>query len=158
MKILPTSTLTDAERAILQAAEAVLVSRLRTPGELIVRPDALARLMRVRMGAEDREVVDAVYLDAEGCVIEVERIAYGERDECDFSIPQLCRRALLLNASSVAIGHVHPGTQNPEPSTSDIAATRELHAALRALDMRLMDHVIVTATRHVSLVARGVLV
>jgi len=42
----------------------------------------------------------------------------------------------------VAIAHNHPKS-SPRPSDEDVALTRRINEALRAVDVTLMDHIIV---------------
>lgn len=58
--------------------------------------------------------------------------------------PQKVMRGLILaNAASFVIGHNHPSGE-ARPSLQDKDLTRALQAAGQALQMRMLDHVIVT--------------
>lgn len=73
-------------------------------------------------------------------------ISRGDVDGCDAG-PRLFFRAALRCGSVQAIAcHNHP-SGNPSPSADDQAVTRRLVAAGRALDIKLVDHVIVTPDR-----------
>jgi len=52
--------------------------------------------------------------------------------------------------------HNHP-SGDPAPSKADIAITREISAALKALDIALHDHLIVGRDKHASFRALGLL-
>jgi len=64
------------------------------------------------------------------------------------------RIALQKNAAAVIVAHNHP-SGNAEPSQSDIAITRQLKAALKLMDIRLLDHFIVGRGEVTSLADRG---
>lgn len=51
--------------------------------------------------------------------------------------------ALKTNASSVILAHNHPSS-NTEPSDADKALTEKIRSAGALMDIRLMDHIIVT--------------
>lgn len=64
------------------------------------------------------------------------------------------KRALLLNASAVVAFHNHP-SGNPEPSTADRAITVHIKQALALVEVRLLDHIVVSAEGYTSLAMRG---
>ena len=65
-------------------------------------------------------------------------------------------RALALNAASVVLAHNHP-SGTAEPSRADEALTQTLKAALGLVDVRVLDHFVVTSTEAVSMAQRGLL-
>ena len=64
------------------------------------------------------------------------------------------QRALFHNAAAVLVAHNHP-SGNPEPSASDIGLTQRLAAALKLVDILLLDHFIIGHGARVSLAQRG---
>ncbi|WP_275043853.1 JAB domain-containing protein, partial [Stenotrophomonas maltophilia] len=66
------------------------------------------------------------------------------------------QRALALNAGAVILAHNHPSGK-ADPSTADRAITTRLQEALGLVDIRLLDHFIVTADRALSMAALGIL-
>ena len=64
------------------------------------------------------------------------------------------QRALALNAAAVMVAHNHPSGY-AEPSAADRAVTVQLKSALGMVEVRLLDHFVVTADRAVSMAARG---
>jgi DNA repair protein RadC len=66
------------------------------------------------------------------------------------------KEALKLNAAALILYHCHPSGV-PEPSRADEHLTSTLKAALSLVDVRVVDHIIVTATATVSLAERGLL-
>ena len=65
-------------------------------------------------------------------------------------------RALALNAASVVLAHNHP-SGTAQPSRADEALTQTLKAALGLVDVRVLDHFVVTSTEAVSMAERGLL-
>lgn len=55
---------------------------------------------------------------------------------------EVFRRALLLGAHSIIVGHNHP-SGNPLPSAEDLAVTERLIEAAQILDVPLVDSVVV---------------
>nr|WP_282322337.1 JAB domain-containing protein [Pseudomonas aeruginosa] len=54
----------------------------------------------------------------------------------------MVRRALRHNAVGVVVAHNHPSGL-VTPSQADIAATRQLKAALNLVDIELLDHFVI---------------
>lgn len=68
----------------------------------------------------------------------------------------ILQAALLLNSSSIVIGHNHP-SGNTKPSSADIALTKKFKAACETMDIVLLDHIIVTEESYYSFADEGVL-
>jgi len=64
--------------------------------------------------------------------------------------------ALLSNASSILVAHNHP-SGNLQPSNADKAITEKIANAAKLLDMRLLDHIIITDESHFSFQESGLL-
>ena len=58
-------------------------------------------------------------------------------------------QALTVRASALVLIHNHP-SGNPRPSESDKQLTRDLIKAGKALDLPVLDHVIIAGMRHFS--------
>lgn len=86
------------------------------------------RLVVLFLNAKTR-VVDELYLD-------------GGADTVTVCTRSIVLRALLTGAVGVVLAHNHPSGDR-EPSRADIDVTRELARALRAIDVRLLDHLII---------------
>lgn len=59
------------------------------------------------------------------------------------------RKALSVRAAAVVLVHNHP-SGNPNPSAADRKLTADLGEAGRALDLPVLDHVIIAGMRHFS--------
>ena len=63
--------------------------------------------------------------------------------------------ALGANASAVVLAHNHPSGV-AVPSGEDIQTTRRIAAALQAVDVQLVDHIVVADADYVSMVQSGI--
>lgn len=52
------------------------------------------------------------------------------------------RAAIIANASSIICAHNHP-SGDPAPSSADLQITRQLQAAGRAVEISMIDHVVI---------------
>lgn len=55
---------------------------------------------------------------------------------------EVFRPAILANACAIICSHNHP-SGDPSPSAPDVQVTRQLREAAKAVDIELLDHVIV---------------
>ena len=69
---------------------------------------------------------------------------------------EVALRALHHHAASVILAHNHPSGL-AEPSAADRALTQTLKSALALVDVRVLDHLVVTRHSVVSFAERGLL-
>ena len=132
------------------AAALELHQRLATweaPQRPVINDPAVAAAVLAPVATRQEEHFWCLALDARcqliGRPIEV---SMGDVDGCDAGPRLFFRAALRCGAVQAIAAHNHP-SGDPSPSAADQAVTRRLVAAGRALDVRLMDHVIVTPDR-----------
>ena len=65
-------------------------------------------------------------------------------------------RALSLQASAVVLAHNHP-SGSAQASRADQALTQALKSALALVDVRVLDHFVVTATEAQSMAEQGLI-
>jgi DNA repair protein RadC len=59
------------------------------------------------------------------------------------------KKVLDLGASAIMFGHNHP-SGNVTPSSSDRAVTKKLQTALNAIDVAVLDHLVVGGANYFS--------
>ena len=69
---------------------------------------------------------------------------------------EVVKRALELGASALILVHNHP-SGDPTPSRADIAMTREISIAAKALKIDVHDHLVIGRGKHASFKALGLL-
>jgi DNA repair protein RadC len=117
---------------------------------------ALLNYVRLALRHETSEQVRVLFLDRKNRLVADEVLGRGTVDHAPVYPREVARRALELAASAIILVHNHP-SGDPTPSKADIDMTREVEAALQALDIRLHDHLVVGATDTVSMKARGLI-
>jgi len=138
---------------ILAAAEAIHLRRLERHGK-ISEPTEAAQYLRARCGHAEREVFGCLFLDSRHQILACENLFYGSIDGAEVHPSVIVRRAILLNAAAVVAFHNHP-SGNPEPSAADRAVTARMKQALALVDIRLLDHFVVTSSGFTSMASRG---
>ena len=100
------------------------------------------------------ETVFLLCLDAKCKVLCCKEVGEGSVNSAGLSIRKIVETALAANATSVVLAHNHP-SGIAIPSTDDKQTTRQLAVALRAVDIHLMDHIVVADDDYVSMVMSG---
>jgi len=73
---------------------------------------------------------------------------------CDIKI--VAQAVVLSHSCSCILAHNHP-SGNPKPSHEDRKLTERMHAALKVLDVKLLDHIILTDESYYSFADEGVI-
>ena len=103
-----------------------------------------------------REVAAFAYLDPDWMLLGLRHVPTGGNDSVRLSIRDIAADAIIFGASNVVMAHNHP-SGDPAPSSADLDATRRIARALAALEVRLIDHVIVARHGHSSFRSLGLL-
>lgn len=114
------------------------------------------RYLRHRLGGRPREVFGALFLDAQHRLIAFREIFLGTVDSATVHPREVLRETLALNAAAVIFVHNHPSGV-AEPSTSDVKITERLRHLLQLIDVRVLDHIVVSGSEAVSMAERGLL-
>ncbi len=102
----------------------------------------------------DREIFVDLYLNARNQVIVHHIISVGTVNTSLVHPREVFKPAILKNACSVIVAHNHPSGCS-EPSTADRQITTRLKDALALIDVRVLDHFVVSRSSYVSLAERG---
>ena len=146
-----------AKYAQLQAALEIARRTLREKldaGVAMSAPGAVRDYLRLLLHARPHEVFVAVFLDAQHRVVASEELFRGTLTQTSVYPREVVKHALTLNASSVVLAHNHP-SGTAQPSRADEALTHTLKAALALVDVRVLDHFVVTASQAVSMAELG---
>ena len=103
-----------------------------------------------------KECVYIVCLDAKGKVITAKCVTKGDVSAVPLSSRQVVEFALANHATSVILAHNHPNGF-ALPSASDRASTSKIQDALQAVEINLLDHIIVADDDFVSMAQSGFL-
>jgi len=115
---------------------------------------ALRRYLIASMGSLPDERLRIFFLDSARRLIADEQMQRGTLAQLAIYPRTIFRRTLEHNAAAIILVHNHPGG-DATPSEDDIRATRKLDQIGRALDVEILDHIIVTATQVHHLMREG---
>jgi DNA repair protein RadC len=94
------------------------------------------------MGSLPDEHLRVLFLDGRQHLLADEQLQRGTLARLALYPRTIFRRALELNAAGIILVHNHP-SRDPTPSEHDIEVTRQLERVGRALEIELVDHIIV---------------
>lgn len=141
--------------AINELSRRALEEELRT-GETLDRPDRVKRYCVALLAHLKIEHCVALYLDTRFRLIACDEVSRGTLSQSSVYPREIIKAALRHHAAALILAHNHPSGV-AEPSQADLSLTRHLRKALALVDIRLLDHLIVTATGAVSLAEQGAL-
>lgn len=123
---------------------------------LLDSPDAVREFLRLSLGLRPYEVFGVIFLDAQHRLLRFEAMFRGTVSQTSVYPREVVRRALELNASAVVFAHNHP-SGSAEPSAADRSLTTALRDALALVDVRTLDHLVVTRQQVFSFAEAGLL-
>jgi DNA repair protein RadC len=119
-------------------------------------PATVRDFLRVRLGVLEHEVFSLLLLDAQNRLIEYVELFRGTVTQTSVYPREVVKEALVRNAAGVILVHNHPSGM-PEPSRADEFLTQTLVKALALIDVRVLDHLVVTSADVMSFAERGLL-
>ena len=142
-----------AKVAQILAAMEIVKRQLRQPLKkinIIKNPHHLFEYLKVSMANLSREEFRLLHLNRSKHLIAEEVLFRGTVDESTVYTREVVESALRKKASALIFAHNHP-TGPAEASQEDIELTRSLVTACRAVDIPVLDHVIIGRGDCVSL-------
>ena len=140
---------------VLRAAQRLLGEQLRGC-EVLSSPQVVRDFLQVKLGALQHEVFAVLMLDAQNRVIEYVELFRGSVSQTSVYPREVVKESLARNAAALILVHNHPSGV-AEPSRADEFLTQTLKTALSLVDVRVLDHMVVTGTDLVSFAERGLL-
>ena len=126
------------------------------PGLALGSPEDTRAYLRLTLGDRRSEVFGCLFLDNRHRIQAVEELFQGTIDGAAVYPRVVVQRALETNSAAVVLFHCHPSGV-AEPSSADEAMTRRLQDALMLVDVRVLDHVVVTTQESISFAQRGLI-
>jgi DNA repair protein RadC len=123
-------------------------------GQALDQPQRVKHYCTANLGHLQVEHCMALYLDSQYRLITTEELSRGTLTQASVYPREVIKAGLRHHAAALILAHNHP-SGIAEPSEADLALTRHLKHALALVDIRLLDHLIVTASGAISLAERG---
>ncbi|MDA3855176.1 MAG: DNA repair protein RadC [Candidatus Woesearchaeota archaeon] len=102
------------------------------------------------------EKVMCVFVDSKNQVIKKEFVGEGSINYTIIEPRKIIRKCLIYSASGFFLIHNHP-SQDITPSQEDKNITKKIHNIAKSLNLRFLDHLIVSNLRHYSMFDEDIL-
>lgn len=130
------------DELILAAAQNIRESNWQPSGICIDQLWIAESYFSNKLADLDKEVFAAIFLDSQHRVIAYEELSHGTLDNAIVYRREVVKAVLKHQASAILFGHNHPSGV-VTPSDSDRKMTEALVAAMKLIDCRVLDHIIV---------------
>ena len=141
--------------AVLELARRALAQQL-TEKPVFATPQVVREYLQLQLGGRSHEIFAVLFLDSQHRLLALEELFRGTLTQTSVYPREVVVRALAHNAASVVLAHNHPSGA-AQPSRADEALTQTLKAALGLVDVRVLDHFVVTCAQAVSMAELGLL-
>jgi DNA repair protein RadC len=125
---------------VMELARRVLSSE-REGAVVLANAADIYAFLRPRTLGLDREKLWVTTLNARNHLIRCVELTIGTTTQTLFRSADILREVIRDGASAFAVAHNHP-SGDPSPSVADLRLTRELTGAAHAVNLKLIDHLI----------------
>ena len=152
------SELTPARKALAEAAVELYkrVQIKQAERRQVISSETVCDILRPLIGDIEKEEFWAIYLNQSNRIIRKERLSVGGIAGTHVDVRLIMKEAILCNATGMIISHNHP-SGNEKPSKEDNRITEQVKKAADTLNIRLIDHIIITSNTYYSYVENGML-
>lgn len=146
---------TAEEQVTLAHAADILKSKLIISEQpALTSPDMVKTFCQHSLAPKEHEVFGVIFLDNQHRVRSTAELFTGTVDAASVYPREVVKKALAENAAAVILYHNHPSGV-AEPSQADRRITRRLADALALVDIKVLDHFVVSFESTVSFAERG---
>jgi DNA repair protein RadC len=139
--------------AVLELARRALAHRLQQ-NPVFETPQAVREYLQLQLGGRHHEVFAVMFLDNQNRLIAFEELFRGTLTQTSVYPREVVLRALHHHCAAVVLAHNHPSGV-AQPSRADETLTATLKASLALVDVRVLDHFIVTRATAASMAELG---
>lgn len=143
-------------RAVMELARRYLEDVMLRKSEALKSPTKLRSFLCHSIGDSPCEIFACLFLDAKNRMLEYKEMFRGTIHSASVYPREIIRHALYVNAASILIAHNHPSGAI-KPSGSDKLMTSSIRDACVLMDIRLIDHIIVSGNKSLSFLEEGLL-
>lgn len=107
-------------------------------------------LLRPHFQGQQREQLRALFFGPGGHALVGMAAWQGSKAAVELSVRRIVASALAADACAMVLAHNHP-SGDPNPSVQDVHATRDLARLCFSLDIRLLDHIVMSGEQITSM-------
>lgn len=132
-------------QACLEMSKRYLAEKVKDNGSVLTSSEVTRNFLQSELRLESREIFAVLFLDNQHRVLTFERLFFGTLDAAAVYPRVVVEKALQYHAAAVILTHNHPSGV-AEASIADKQITKKLIQALKLIDIRVLDHVIVAGS------------
>jgi len=157
-KVKGIGSVTPVALKIIRAMATLYLQQTAEGVDVVASPDHLKDFWRMKIGALQNEVFEVAYLDSGMRLLRdgVERMEEGTIDRAVVYPRRVVESALRRGAAAVVLAHNHPNG-DVKPSEQDKLLTRAVVLAAETVNLRVVDHLIVSSDEVFSFRKEGLL-
>lgn len=118
--------------------------------------ESLLRYLRSEIGFSTREEFKVLFLNNYNMLVGSETLFVGTIDKSAIYPREIIEKVLYYKAKGVIFAHNHP-SGNIRPSKQDIQLTEHMQEVLDMLDIKLLEHIIITQDGYFSFLEEGLI-
>ncbi len=118
--------------------------------------DSLLRYLRSDIGFSSREEFKVIFLNNYNILVGSETLFVGTIDKSAVYPREIIEKVIQYKAKGVIFAHNHP-SGNLRPSKQDIQITEHMQEVLDMIDVKLLEHIIITKDGYFSFLQEGLI-
>lgn len=116
----------------------------------------LLDFLKFKVGFKEREEFVVIFLNNYNVMTGYEVLFTGTIDKSAVYPREIAERVFKYKAKGVIFAHNHP-SGNLRPSKQDIQITEHMQEFLEMIDVKLLEHIIITKDGHFSFLQEGII-
>lgn len=124
--------------------------------DLMQSPSEVLDFVKIKLAGQKDEAFLVIYVNAKNRMENFEIVNEGTVDQVVIYPRNVIKNALKYNSTALIVVHNHPSGEC-DPSGADIRLTESLKKASNAMDIKLLDHMIVGGNDYFSFLEEGLL-
>ena len=125
-------------------------------GMILNSVEKVYKYLKSNMGFLEKEIFKVIFLSSKNEYLGEENLFLGTIDRSQIYAREIMKTTMEYNAKSVIFSHNHP-SGDVKPSQADIEMTKKMKKILEPLEVRVLDHIIITSTKYYSFLEEGII-
>lgn len=143
-------------QACLEMSKRYLSEKMKQSERVLTSSAATRDFLCSELRLENQEIFAVLFLDSQHRVLTFERLFFGTIDAAAVYPRIVVEKAIKHHAAAVILAHNHP-SGIAEASLADKQITEKLIEALKLIDIRVLDHLIVAGNECFSFAEHNVM-
>lgn len=148
--------LNHQEQGIIDQSIAIIASHYKREDLFASSPEVVKKFCQLKLGSLDHEVFGCLFLDSQNRLIKFVEMFRGTVGQSAVYPREIVKEGLLHNAAAIIFTHNHP-SGDTGPSAADIELTKRLYKTLSFVEIKTLDHIIVSKIGSYSFSEKGLM-